>query len=149
MLAGNGTDRGGLAAAAVELGLERDLRALGAVDATELEDLYAAAALVVTPSLLEGFGLPVLEAMGRGVAVVCSDLPVLREVAGDCALRFDPSDPAALAAALRSVLAGGTEVEARRAQGRERARGFSWEAAAGATAEVYELALSERASTRL
>ncbi len=65
------------------LGAAGDLRTLGAVGQADLEDLYAAATLLATPTRFEGFGLPVLEAMARGVPVLCPDLPVLREVAGD------------------------------------------------------------------
>jgi len=138
--AGHGTDTGGLASRARELGVEPDVRLLGAVGPDELEDLYAAAAVVVTVTMLEGFGLPVLEALGRGLPAVCSDLRVLHEVAGDAALWVNPGDPASTAGALRRALAGGTEVERLRAAGRERARRFTWRAAAQQTASVYERA---------
>ena len=81
--AGRGTDAGRLAALAAELGAAQDVRLLGGVGATELEDLYAAADAFATATRSEGFGLAVLEAMARGVPVACSDLPVLREVGGD------------------------------------------------------------------
>lgn len=139
-LAGHGTDTGGLALRARELGLERDLRILGEVGAAELEDLYAAAATVLTVTLFEGFGLTVLEGLARGLSTVCSDLPVLREVAGDAALWVDPHRPASTVAALRRALAGGPEIERLRAAGRERARRFSWRSAAEQTADVYERA---------
>jgi glycosyltransferase involved in cell wall biosynthesis len=132
VIAGARTDSGGLAALARELGV--DVRILGAVDTQTLEGLYAEAALYVTATLYEGFGLPVLEAMARGVPVVCSDLPVLREVAGDAAIFTDPRDPAAIAAAIRRGLSDG---EALVAAGRERAARFTWEAAAERTVEVY------------
>ena len=66
------------------------MRLLGSLAAAELEGLYRLADCVVLPSLYEGFGLPVLEAMARGVPVACSDIPALREVAGDAALPFSP-----------------------------------------------------------
>ena len=75
---------------AAELGVAGDVRFPGWVDASELEGLYAAAACFVFPSLIEGFGLPVLEAMARGLPVACSGSGSLAEVAGDAALRFDP-----------------------------------------------------------
>ena len=72
-------------------GVTRDVRLLGFRPPEELEGLYRVAACVVLPSLYEGFGLPVLEAMARGIPVACSDIPALREVAGDAALRFPPT----------------------------------------------------------
>ncbi|HEV7772178.1 MAG TPA: glycosyltransferase family 1 protein [Conexibacter sp.] len=138
---GHGTDCGALRARARELGLEHDVRLLGGISSARLEDLYAAAALLVTPTRYEGFGLPVLEAMARGVPVACSDIPVLREVAGDeAAVWLDPGDAGTIAAAMRALLAGGADVERRRAAGRERAARFTWDATAQATAEVYEAA---------
>jgi glycosyltransferase involved in cell wall biosynthesis len=145
VLAGHGTDTGGLRERALGLGVLDDVRLVGALSAAELEDAYAAADVLVTATLFEGFGLPVLEGMGRGLPVACSDLPVLREVAGDAAAWLDPRDPATIARALEALLAGGPEVERMRAAGSERARRFSWRAAAAATVESYRRALSERA----
>ncbi len=79
-------------------GVEGDVRWLGWTADADLEGLYALAARFVFPSLYEGFGLPVLEAMQRGVPVACSDRSSLPEVAGDAALLFDPDDPRAIAA---------------------------------------------------
>jgi glycosyltransferase involved in cell wall biosynthesis len=135
VLAGHGTD---------VLPPSGDVRALGAVSSAELEDLYAAAGALVTATRYEGFGLPVLEAMARGVPVACSDLPVLREVAADAALFVDPDDPGTIAAAVNRLLAGGPQVEALRTAGRERAARFSWRAAAEATLAVYREAASTR-----
>ena len=148
-VAGQGTDTGALPDLAANLGAQDDVRLLGAVGTTELEDLYAAAAVLATATRYEGFGLPVLEAMARGVPVVCSDLPVLREVAGDAARYVPVRDPQALAAALRETLAGGPDVAGRVDAGRVRARGFTWEAAARSTREVYDRALSAMTKTRL
>jgi glycosyltransferase involved in cell wall biosynthesis len=116
-----------------------DATFLGAVDAPTLERLYAEAAVYVTTTRYEGFGLPVLEAMARGVPVVCSDLPVLREVAGDVAFFADPQDPGAVAAAVeRALREGDTRLEAGRAQ----ASRFPWDAAAEATLAAYERAVA-------
>jgi len=115
------------------------------LDAADLEGLYAVATLVVFPSLHEGFGLPVLEAMVRGVPVACSDRSSLPEVAGDAALLFDPEDTGAIRAAIERLLADPAERERLIRRGRERAAGFTWERTAELTAATYERALAQRA----
>jgi glycosyltransferase involved in cell wall biosynthesis len=127
---------------ACALGLGADVRLLGWVDASELEGLYGAAACFVFPSLLEGFGLPVLEAMARGVPVACSGRGSLGEVAGDAALRFDPESEPAIAQAIERLLTDGAESERLRAAGRARAARFSWAATAAGTLASYERALA-------
>jgi glycosyltransferase involved in cell wall biosynthesis len=114
----------------------------GWVGGEELEGLYAAASCLVFPSLYEGFGLPVLEAMARGLPVATSGRASLREVAGDAALLFDPEDVDAIRAAIERLLSD--EVERRRlvAAGRERAARFTWERTAELTAAAYRRALS-------
>jgi glycosyltransferase involved in cell wall biosynthesis len=106
--------------------------------AEDLEGLYAIADAFVFPSLAEGFGLPVLEAMARSVPVACSDRSSLPEVAGDAALLFDPEDPRAIADALRRLPA---EADRLRTAGRERVAAFTWERCAELTAAAYERAL--------
>jgi glycosyltransferase involved in cell wall biosynthesis len=123
---------------ATELGIDDDVRFLDWVDASELEGLYAAAACFVFPSLLEGFGLPVLEAMVRGVPVACSGRGSLAEVAGDAALRFDPESESSIAAAIERLLGDGGEAERLRVAGFERSRRFSWAATAAGTLACYE-----------
>jgi glycosyltransferase involved in cell wall biosynthesis len=125
------------------LGLERDTRFLGWVPDEELEALYAAATCFVFPSLYEGFGLPVLEAMARGVPVACSDRGALREVAGDAALIFDPERPQAIAAAIERLLADPAERERLRHAGLAHAARFSWQETARGTLASYERALAE------
>ena len=112
----------------------------------DLEDLYALARCLVLPSFDEGFGLPVLEAMARGVAVACSDIPALREVAGDCALWFDPDDVGAIARALDRLVADEATAERLRRRGRERAAEFSWSDTARATLDSYRRAIAGRAT---
>ena len=140
VFAGHGTDSGSLPSLARERGVERDVRLLGAVDPDTLEDLYAAAAVLVTPTRAEGFGLPVLEALGRGVPVACSDLPVLREAAGDTALWFQPGDASSAASAIEHALRSGGELERQGTARRAQAQKFSWRAAAELTWETYERA---------
>ncbi len=133
-----------LKADARALGVERDVRFLGWVSPDELEGLYAAAAAVVFPSLYEGFGLPVLEAMARGVPVATSSRGSLGEVAGEAALLFDPDDERSIASSIERLL-GDEELAARlRSAGLEQASRFSWEAAAEGTVETYRRALGGR-----
>ena len=131
-----------LCARADSLGIADDVRMLGWVSDVELEGLYAAAAAFVFPSLYEGFGLPVLEAMARGVPVACSDRSSLPEVAGDAALLFDPEDSRAIAAAAQALLEDRERAAGLRAAGLARAREFSWERTARETVAVYERALA-------
>jgi glycosyltransferase involved in cell wall biosynthesis len=130
-----------LARLAQEAGAADRVRMLGWVDDPTLEGLYRAATCFVFPSLAEGFGLPVLEAMLRGAPVACSNTTSLPEVAGDAALYFDPEDVEAIAAAVERLLADPGLRERLSAAGRERAGGFNWESAAEATLESYERAL--------
>ena len=126
------------------LGIEDDVRFLGWVSLAEIEGLYAASAFFVFPSYYEGFGLPVLEAMQRGLPVACSNRTSLPEVAGDAALMFDPDRPEEIAGAMERLLAGGEEVERLREAGYVRARQFTWQETARLTAETYERTLSPR-----
>jgi glycosyltransferase involved in cell wall biosynthesis len=124
------------------LGVADDLRLLDWVSGAELEGLYALAGVFVFPSLNEGFGLPVLEAMRRGVPVACSNVTALPEVAGDAALLFDPLDVPAITAAIRRILGDPAEAQRLRVAGRARAATFTWEATALATARSYERAMA-------
>jgi glycosyltransferase involved in cell wall biosynthesis len=119
------------------------VRFLGWVDEDELEGLYRAATCFIFPSLAEGFGLPVLEAMARGVPVACSRIGPLEEVAGEAALYFEPTDTRDMSHAIESLLAH-EELRRRLADaGRGRARHFSWARTAEATLSSYERALGE------
>ena len=123
-------------------GVASDVRFLGWVSAAELDDLYAAADCFVFPSLHEGFGLPVLEAMARGVPVATSGRASLAEVAGDAALTFDPEDEPAIAAAIEGLLSDAALRERLSAAGRARAAGYTWERAAELTVASYRRALA-------
>lgn len=119
-----------------------DLRFPGWLPQADVEGLWRAATAHVFPSFYEGFGLPVLEAMTRGVPGACSDRASMPEVAGDAALLFDPSDPAAIRDAIERLL-GDEALRARlRAAGLARAAQFSWERTARETARTYERALA-------
>jgi glycosyltransferase involved in cell wall biosynthesis len=124
-----------------DLGVEPDTRFLGWIPPDELEGLYRLAACFVFPSLYEGFGLPVLEAMARGLPVACSDRGSLAEVAADAALVFNPEESEGIAKAIETLLLDPARAAALRAAGLERARLFSWDAAAKATLNVYERVL--------
>ncbi len=108
-------------------------------------DLYRAAEVFVYPSLAEGFGLPVLEAMACGIPVVTSTAEALREVAGGAALFAGPRDPAGFARQIERVLDDTGTRERLALAGPERAAKFSWEAAARATAAVLAEAAGEPA----
>jgi glycosyltransferase involved in cell wall biosynthesis len=120
------------------------LRVLGRISDTDLAVVLRRAAVLAVPSRAEGFGLPVLEAMARGVPVACSDRSSLPEFAGDAALLFDPEDVEAIRAALERLL-GDPRLRAHLSKaGRERAAGFSWRRTAELTAASYERALAGR-----
>jgi glycosyltransferase involved in cell wall biosynthesis len=126
---------------AAKLGVADDVRILGWVPQAELEALYRAATGLVFPSLYEGFGLPVLEAMARGLPVASSNRSSLPEVAGDAALLFDPEDTSAMAAAIERLLSDPEERERLAQAGRAQAARFTWRACAEATVASYERAL--------
>jgi glycosyltransferase involved in cell wall biosynthesis len=125
---------------AASIGVARDVRFLSWLSPEELEGLWALAAAFVFPSLYEGFGLPVLEAMSRGVPVACSNASSLPEVAGDAALLFDPGQEPAIASAMRRLLEESTLADDLRARGLVRAREFTWERTARLTLESYRRA---------
>jgi glycosyltransferase involved in cell wall biosynthesis len=127
---------------ATRLGVADDVRWLDWITGTELEGLYAAARCFVFPSLYEGFGLPVLEAMNRGLPVACSDRSSLPEIAGDAALLFDPESPREIADAIERLLDDDALVERLAAAGRERAGQFTWKATAAGVLASYERALA-------
>jgi glycosyltransferase involved in cell wall biosynthesis len=123
------------------LAVAADVRWASWLPTADIEGLFHLATCVVVPSLYEGFGLPVLEAMGRGVPVACSDRSSLPEVAGDAALLFDPEDVGAIARAVERLLADeglrGLLVK----NGRRRAAQFTWERTAELTVASYRRAL--------
>ncbi len=131
-----------LRAQAARLGLDGDVRWLGWTSAGDLEGLFALSRAFVFPSLYEGFGLPVLEAMARGVPVAAADRASLPEVAGDAALLFDPTDPAAIAAAIETLLGDPARAARLVAAGREQVERFTWERSAQLVLATYARVLS-------
>lgn len=128
------------------LGLADDVLMLDWISAPELEGLWKLADAFVYPSLYEGFGLPVLEAMARGVPVACSNASSLPEVAGDAALLFDPCSEDQIASAVQRLL-GDEGLAQRFAQaGIAQAARFTWKSTAKLTLAVYERALSGQAT---
>lgn len=123
------------------LDVEDRVRFVDWVSEADLERLYLACTGFVLPSKIEGFGLPVLEAMAIGLPVMASDIPVLREVGGDAALWFDPHDTRSIAAALRVVAMEPERLARLSAEGLAQAAPFTWRRVAEQTLAVFEQAL--------
>jgi glycosyltransferase involved in cell wall biosynthesis len=122
---------------AEQLGIAANVAFPAYVDAPDLEGLYALAECFVFASVNEGFGIPILEAMRRGVPVACADASALPEVAGEAARYFDPLSVPDIAAALVELLED-RELAARLvALGAERQARFTWQATAEGTLESY------------
>jgi glycosyltransferase involved in cell wall biosynthesis len=121
-------------------GIAADVRFPAWVSVEEVEGLWALAEAFVFPSLYEGFGLPVLEAMARGVPVACSDASSLPEVAGEAALLFDPRDEPGIAEALQRLLGDQALREQLRSRGLDRVSELTWERTARLTLESYRRA---------
>jgi glycosyltransferase involved in cell wall biosynthesis len=117
---------------------EPGLRVLGEVADSELPGLYSGAVACVYPSLYEGFGLPVLEAMQCGALVITSRDPAILEVSGEAAVHVDAEDTAALAEAMRAVAANPDSFAEVREKALARAAQFSWPRTARLTREVYD-----------
>jgi glycosyltransferase involved in cell wall biosynthesis len=124
------------------LGLQEQIRWLGPVPEGTLPALYGGAHLFVFPSLYEGFGLPVLEALACGTPVVCSNSSSLPEVAGNAALLANPLDTGTLADAMRLALEDENLREALREKGLRQAQRFSWPFTAQRTLDLYRITLA-------
>ena len=120
------------------LGIDDDIDFVDNVSDQDLAVIYSNAIALVYPSLYEGFGLPVVEAMACGCPVVTSNISSLPEVAGSAALLVDPNDPAGFAEALHSVILDRDLRTRLRGDGLRRARDFSWDNTVSATHAVYE-----------
>ena len=138
--------RDDLASLAAALGLQQHVLFLGYVPHEDVPALYAAAEAFVFPSLYEGFGLPLLEAMACGTPVVSSNATSLPEVAGDAAVFFDPLDVSGMVTTIGALILDDGLRTALRERGLRQAARFSWKACAEATVSVYEEAVREHGS---
>lgn len=134
----------GLLQRAAQLGVEDAIRMPGWVDNADLEGLYQLAACFAFPSLNEGFGLPILEAMRRSVPVVCSNVSSIPEVAGGAAEYFDPREPGEIAASLIRVISDPVFAASLVEKGLKQQAKFTWRRAAEETLAVYEKAKAGR-----
>jgi glycosyltransferase involved in cell wall biosynthesis len=137
VVGGQGWGNTGVEALVEQLQLKDRVHFLGYVTDAQLRALYCKAAVFVYPSLFEGFGLTVLEAMASGCPVITSNLSCLPEISGDGALLIDPNSPEELAEAIYNVT---TKLELRRNlidKGKSRASSFTWKRCAQETIDVY------------
>ena len=130
------------AAATKELRNSGRLIEIAHVEESDMPALYAEADLFVQPSLIEGFGLPVLEAMACGCPVACANTSSLPEVTGNAAAQFDPRSEASVEATLRELLHAEEARQRLQTLGLERAASFSWTAAAKQTLGIYPKAVA-------
>ena len=126
-----------------ELGVADSIKLTGWIPRDELHRLYERCLAFIYPSTFEGFGMPVLEALAAGIPVTCSDIPPLREVAGDAALFFDPLDEEAIAAALDRIVSDEGLRERLAEGGPARARQFTWERSAERTLQALVAAVAQ------
>lgn len=119
------------------------------VSDAELRSIIALSRMFIVPSLVEGFGLPALEAMAVGTPVAAADNPALNEITGDAAVHFDPLDPGQLTGILRDVLQNDALHRSLSERGRRRAAGFRWSVTAAQTLAVYEALLTAGSGRRV
>ena len=142
-----GLDRGvgeALSAMALGAGAADAVVRLGSVSEEQLQTLYRGATALLYPSLYEGFGLPVLEAMASGTPVIASRAASIPEVLGDAGILLDPRDVAAWTAAIVRVASDDAQQKRMAAAGLRRAAGFTWERTARTTLDVYRRTLRDR-----
>jgi glycosyltransferase involved in cell wall biosynthesis len=116
----------------------KHVRLVGYVSRALLPSVYACASLFVFPSLYEGFGMPLLEAMAAGTPVITSNISAMPEVVGEAGVTVDPYDADEIREAMRSMLEDGNAAAQMGARGRDRARKFTWERTAALTWEFFE-----------
>jgi glycosyltransferase involved in cell wall biosynthesis len=125
-----------------EYGLTKQVHDLGYVSLNELKYVYQNAAMLCFPSLFEGFGMPVLEAMACGCPVTCANVTSIPEVVGDAALLFDPYDPNDIAQCVLKILSNKDIANRLKKKGSERAKFFSQSKSATKHLEVFKTAVS-------
>jgi glycosyltransferase involved in cell wall biosynthesis len=128
--------------------LREHIHYLGYVPVDDLPGLYRGAAMLLFPSLFEGFGIPLVEAMALGCPIAAANTATIPEVVGDAALLFDPRHPDSIATACSQLLADEALRQTLIARARERAPRFSWERAADETLQVLEWARAQRVAVR-
>jgi len=129
-------------------GLTGDVRVLGYIPNRELPFLYNLADMLVFPSLFEGFGIPLVEAMACGCPVVCANATSIPEVVGDAGVMFDPLFPEDIGEKILAVLSSRDQAWRMREAGLARAKSFTWENTARMTVEVYGKTLREEGRRR-
>jgi glycosyltransferase involved in cell wall biosynthesis len=131
-----------------EYGLKNQVKTIGYVNQEEIKHIYAGAKMLCFPSLFEGFGMPIVEAMAVGCPVVCSNAASIPEITGDEALLFDPNDPLDIAAKIRELWTDEKMRKTLTAKGKERVKKFSFEKTAEKHLEVFEQALKSFKKSR-
>jgi glycosyltransferase involved in cell wall biosynthesis len=138
----HGLEKDALASRAASVGVANRVRLTGWIDRGDLEALYREARVFVYPSLIEGFGMPILEAMARGVPVASSTAGALIEVGGEAAEYFDPRDTESMTGALRRLIVDQQRRSQLIALGHERVREFTWARCAEETLAAYRRVLA-------
>ena len=120
------------------MGLTDQVIFYGPATKEELTDLYKNALALIFPSLMEGFGLPGIEAMANGCPVICSDIPVFHEIYGEAAIYFNPNEGADISEKLQMVIENPQEFQSLKLKGLKQAKKYSWQKLARQTLDVYK-----------
>lgn len=121
-----------------KMGLKNEVIFYGPATRDELNNLYRNATALVFPSLMEGFGLPGLEAMANGCPVICSDIPVFKEIYGEAAVYFDPNNIDDIREKMTICLNDSNQLSKIIEKGKEQSKKYSWEKLARQTLAIYQ-----------